>query len=105
MVGDGLPCGFALAKSSRTSLRAVEPDGTTPRNGVATLFDNSVLPSPFKNKKAPRLRCIVFKWWWEMDQLFTFLQPSDFSQLAIIKQLTAQNFTPQCGMIVEQNFH
>ena len=67
MVVDGLPCGFALAKSSRTSLRAVEPDGTTPRNGVATLFDNSVLPSPFKNKKAPRLRCIVFKWWWEMD--------------------------------------
>ena len=27
----------------------------------------AVLHQPSKNKKAPRLRCIVFKWWWEMD--------------------------------------
>ena len=25
------------------------------------------LPAHFGKKKAPRLRCVIFRWWWEMD--------------------------------------
>ena len=86
-LGDGLPCGFAYAKSSRTSLRAVEPDVSTPRHFMPYTAC-AVISSPPLQKKAPRLRCIVF----EMvagDGLFNFVQPSYSSQLANVKQLAA----------------
>ena len=59
-LGDGLPCGFAYAKSSRTSLRAVEPDVSTPRHFMPYTAC-AVISSPPLQKKAPRLRCIVFE--------------------------------------------
>ena len=60
VVGEGLPCGFASAKSSRTSLRAVEPDVSTPRHFMPYTAC-AVISSPHCKKKAPRSRCIVFE--------------------------------------------
>ena len=58
VVGDGLPCGFAYAKSSRTSLRAVEPDGTTPRHFMPYTAA-AVISSTSQNKKRTsyEMRC------------------------------------------------
>ena len=60
VVGDGLPCGFAYAKSSRTSLRDVEPDVSTPRHFMPYTA-SAVISSPHCKKKAPRLRCVIFE--------------------------------------------
>ena len=45
------------------------------------------------------------KWWRGLESLVTILQLPDFLYLPTVKQLTAQNFTPQCGRFVEQFFH
>ena len=68
MVGDGLPCGFACAKSSRTSLCDVEPDGATPRHFMPFTAFAVISRNPLKIKKSTSLEVlIIFKWWWEMD--------------------------------------
>ena len=53
VVGKGLPCGFAYAKSSRTSLRAVEPDDSTPCHFVPPLLSVVISLNPLKTKKHP----------------------------------------------------
>ena len=58
VVGDGLPCGFAYAKSSRPSLRDVEPDVSTPRHFMP--YTACAVIPPLQ-KKAPRLRCVIFE--------------------------------------------
>ena len=45
------------------SNQMVRLHATALRRCLITAFSRPLL----KTKKAPRLRCIVFKWWWEMD--------------------------------------
>ncbi len=90
---------FAHAHCKQCRTRCFDSTALMPFTADAVISPASQI------KNASLTECVVFlRWWWEMDQLFNFPQPSYSSQLANVDQLTASIHAPRCGIIVEQNF-